>query len=397
MKEEQILNCKKAYYYTDIEPTLDRLNQVKEIVADFEAQGADRLMSALLMKHMDEKDIERFVEYIGQAREKMEKELGRLHKYENSFNQEFATNHNDYYNSVSTLLRKMRSHMSPLKNILKKFCPTKHPTAAQCATFDLPGKSVYENSLLSKGVCESNIFDLSTFPAVAQGLYQELKLFFKAEEECMEVCTGILEEEKAIRNNPSRSWASLDKYRRGAYERMAYQIILFNEDVLQNLKSITPSYCKRAEYATEEGFAQGEFHKHNRADMDHYFLIEALMGKNDITSKEIMLWGNNPKIVKKIRYVITHFDELLPADFKQKQMGMYEFYFCQWALHTNVKKAVEYFIDNYNGNHKVVKYAAVNKQGAKYDKNSECAKRFFSNINVLFADSKDADFMEFTA
>ena len=51
MKEEQILNCKKAYYYTDIEPTLDRLNQVKEIVADFEAQGADRLMSALLMAH----------------------------------------------------------------------------------------------------------------------------------------------------------------------------------------------------------------------------------------------------------------------------------------------------------------------------------------------------------
>ena len=79
MKEEQILNCKKAYYYTDIEPTLDRLNQVKEIVADFEAQGADRLMSALLMKHMDEKDIERFVEYIGQAREKMEKERLRLH------------------------------------------------------------------------------------------------------------------------------------------------------------------------------------------------------------------------------------------------------------------------------------------------------------------------------
>lgn len=109
----------------------------------------------------------------------MEKELGRLHKYENSFNQEFATNHNDYYNSVSTLLRKMRSHMSPLKNILKKFCPTKHPTAAQCATFDLPGKSVYENSLLSKGVCESNIFDLSTFPAVAQGLYQELKQFLR--------------------------------------------------------------------------------------------------------------------------------------------------------------------------------------------------------------------------
>lgn len=39
--------CRKAYYHTDIEPTLDRLNQVKEIVSNFEIEGADRLMSAL--------------------------------------------------------------------------------------------------------------------------------------------------------------------------------------------------------------------------------------------------------------------------------------------------------------------------------------------------------------
>lgn len=39
--------CRKAYYHTDIEPTLDRLHQVKEIVSNFEIEGADRLMSAL--------------------------------------------------------------------------------------------------------------------------------------------------------------------------------------------------------------------------------------------------------------------------------------------------------------------------------------------------------------
>ena len=212
MNTTQKDKCLRAYYHTDIEPTLDRLNQVKDIVSNFEAKGADRLQSALLMKNMDVDDIERFAEYIGQARDKMERELTRLRKYEKDFNQEFATDHNDYYNSVSVLLKKMRSHMSPLKKILRKFCPLKHPTAAQCAALDIPSKSVYESSMLSKGLYELNLFDLSTFPVAAQGLFTELLHFFKAEEECMNICTGILEEEMDIRKDPSRSWASLDKY-----------------------------------------------------------------------------------------------------------------------------------------------------------------------------------------
>ncbi len=397
MNTTQQEKCRKAYYHTDIEPTLDRLQQVTDIVSNFEAEGADRLQSALSMKFMDVADIERFTEYIAQACDKMEKELLRLKKYEKDFNQEFATDHNNYYNSVSVLLGKMRSHMSPLKNILKKFCPTRHPTAAQCAALDLPAKSVYESSMLSKGAYERNLFDLSTYPDAVQGLFTVLLNFFKAEEECMNLCMGILEEENDIREDPVRSWASLEKYRRKAYGRLGNQLMLFTEDILQNLKSITPAYRCREDFATEELFAQHEFHKHNRADMDHYFLIEAMTETEDITNEEKVLWGNNPKTVKRIRYVVAHFDDLLPAGFKQKSMGLYEYIFSQWAYPDNVKKAVEYFIAHYDGQYHTVKYGAANKQSVNYDRNSDIVKNFNSCINVLFADSKDADLMEFSA
>ena len=86
MTETLQQKCLKAYYKTDIEPTLDRLLQVKDIVSNFELEGADRLLSALKMKHMDFEEIERLAEYISQAREKMDKELVRLHKYEKDFN-----------------------------------------------------------------------------------------------------------------------------------------------------------------------------------------------------------------------------------------------------------------------------------------------------------------------
>lgn len=386
--------CRKAYYHTDIEPTLDRLHQVKEIVSNFEIEGADRLMSALKMKHMDLEEIERLAEYISQAREKMDKELVRLHKYEKDFNSDFATDHNFYYNSVSEILRHMRSHMSPLKTIFKKFCPMRHPTAAECATFDIPQKSVIEGSILGKSVCEKNLFDLSIYPPVVQGLFTELIKFFKAEEECMNLCTEILKEEMEIRNDPIRSKCSLDTYRRKAYKRLKNEIILITEDTVNSLREITPAYQSYLTYASEEGFAQGEFHKHNHAEMEHFCIIECFIETEDITIEEKALWGNNPKTVKKIKYVISHFDELLPPDFKHKDMGMYEYIFCQWALPNNVKKALEYFISNYNGEHKVVQYAAVNKHRQKYDKDSKMVKKFHSNIIVLFTDSNDEDLME---
>ena len=75
MTTDQKEKCCKAYYNSDIEPTLDRLNQIKEIVSNFEKDGANRLTCALEMKHKDLDEIEKLSEFIAQAREKMEKEL----------------------------------------------------------------------------------------------------------------------------------------------------------------------------------------------------------------------------------------------------------------------------------------------------------------------------------
>ena len=86
MKADQKEKCLQVYYHTDIEPTLDRLNQIKDIVSNFEKDGANRLTCALEMKHKDLDEIEKLSEFIAQAREKMEKELERLKKLEPTSN-----------------------------------------------------------------------------------------------------------------------------------------------------------------------------------------------------------------------------------------------------------------------------------------------------------------------
>ena len=67
MTTDQKEKCRKAYYHSDIEPTLDRLNQIKEIVSKFEENGANRLTCALEMKHKDLDEIEQLSGFIAQA------------------------------------------------------------------------------------------------------------------------------------------------------------------------------------------------------------------------------------------------------------------------------------------------------------------------------------------
>ena len=138
----------------------------------------------------------------------------------------------------------------------------------------------------------------------------------------MELCTSILTEEMEIRKDPVRSKYLLDIYRRKAYKRMKSLIMLIPKDIVEVLKGINPAYISYQKYASDEGFAQGEYHKHHIADMDQFCVIEHLTSPGNITIEEKALWGNNPKTIKKIKYVISHFDELLPSDFRQKNMEL---------------------------------------------------------------------------
>ncbi len=389
---------KRSYYYTDIEPTLDSLHEIISICETFEREGGDRLLYAIEMRKWDISDIDRLSDYIVNSRQKMETELIRLKRYKKGFNDEFATNHNNYYNSVALLLGHIRSHTKPLKELLKKTCNRNHPNTKKCQRYNIEPKSVRKASVLASGTYQIPIFNIddSSTPPQVSGLFHELQKFFANEKECMEICEEILKEEDDTRKDPIKSKYVLDKYRRKAFEKLRGQIMLISDDTINMLKEITPAYHCFKRYATDEAFAQEEFHKHNVTDMDHFCLIELAeaRNKNKLENDELANWGNNPSWVKKVRYVIKHFDDLLPDYFGHKMMGRFQYYFCKWALPGNISKATEYFIKHYNGIWKVSKYAAVSSHSKEYDQHSDEVKNFHSDIEILL---KDANLLEKTA
>ncbi len=383
---------KEAYYYTDIEPTLENLHEIIVICETFQREGGDRLMCAMDMRKWDIDEIDRLAVYIVQSRQKMETELNRLRKYQADFNDRFATDHNDYYNSVEELLRHIRSHTSPLKTLLKKTCNQRHPNKKVCQRRGIKPKSVRKESVLATTQYQKSLYSIDdpTMPDQVRGLFHELEKFFADEKECMEICVKVLKEEAEIRKDPVKSKYVLDKYRRKAFEKLRSQILLISDETISMLKEITPAYQSFKKFATDEAFAQEEFHRHNVTDMDHFCLIELADAKHksQLENDELANWGDNPSWVKKIKYVIQHFDELLPQNFSHKMMGKFEYYFCKWALPGNISNATKYFIKHYKGKWKVSKYAAVNSHSKEYDQHSAEVMNFHSAIDALLKKAK---------
>ena len=389
---------KQAYYFTDIEPTLENLHEIIGICETFTKEGGDRLMCAMDMRKWDLDEIERLTVYIVQSRQKMETELNRLRKYQEEFNDMFATDHNNYYNSVAELLSHIRSHTAPLKTLLKRTCDHKHPNKRDSQHYKIKPKSVRKESVLASKSYQKPIFSIDdpSTPSQVSGLFRELNKFFADEKECMGICVKVLNEEAEIRKDPIKSKYVLDKYRRKAFEKLRSLIMLISDDMISTLKEITPAYQCFKNFATDEAFAQEEFHRHNVTDMDHFCLIELAVAKqkNQLENDELANWGDNPSWVKRIRYVVMHFDNLLPSNFTHKMMGKYQYYFCKWALPGNISNATKYFIKHYSGKWKVSKYAAVNSHGKGYDQHSAEVINFHSAIKTLL---EKANMPEMTA
>ncbi len=384
VKKEEI---QESYYYTDIEPTLENLHEIISICENFEKDGGDRLMCAMDMRKWDLEEIDRLSVYIVLSRQKMETELIRLRKYGESFNDMFATDHNDYYSSVENLLKRIRSHTLSLKTVLKKTCSSKHPNKKECQKYNIRPKSVRRESVLAANCYQKPLYTIDdpTTPPQVSEFFHELQKFFEAEKECMKICLRVLKEEAEIRKDPVKSMYILNKYRRKAFEKLRGQIKLISDDTISTLKEITPAYQRFNSFATDEAFAQEDFHRHNVTDMDHFCLIELAMAKqqNKLDNEELTNWGDNPEWVKKIKYVIKHFDELLPASFTHKMMGKFQYYFCKWALPNNISSATKYFIKHYDGKWKVSKYGAVNSHGKQYDQHSAEVVDFHQAIETL--------------
>lgn len=383
MTKEEI---KQRYYYSSIEPTKQRLNDILGICKTFQEEGKDRLIYAFGINLMGAEAVERLTNFISEARCKMEQELRRVERLSDKMVHayEFATDCNDYFNVVEEALSKIRSHMSPLKKLLERTSPNSHPDKNECKQFGIESKSVFDESVLNGNVCyQKDLFGIDSFPPEVSGLYKELSKFFQMEEECMQLCLKNIEIESEIRKDPKITNAIWKKYFQTTIDKLSSTIMLISDDTIEMLKCICPAYKSYIESPSEELFSQKDYHKHNTTDADHLCLILRHKKYKKYTDEELALWRDDTATINKARIVVANYDSLLPEDFSHDDMGKYQYMFCEWAQPNNIKRANLYFRNHYNGKYKTTKESGVNKHRKSYDEKSKEVMDFKSKIASL--------------
>lgn len=387
MDTNQRQKIERNYIQRKLDASYQTLVEIMDLIDHFSEEGGARLQEFVHMRKRSKEEINHLSNYMFDARTKMEKEYDRALRHSEGYNEKYPNNIGNYFGDISNVLSKLRSHMSALKTLLRRGCTTSHVSSCYYMRPETSPKPLIQSSVMGRAPYCNPIFPMEEEVKEVQYLFEQVKAFYAAEKKCMDLCVGILNNEKKNSRDSDYCFLLLNNERQKAWQKMEDEICLISEDVINTIKETNPAYKDRCNYASEREFAPFGFHRYNESILNHLHLLDYYISrlKKDYTPLELSLWGNQYDVIDNVRKVVADFDNLLPEHFSTKDMGRYLYYFCNWALPSNMKKVHKYFVETYKGKYKTVNYGAVMHHKETFNSDHVEHRVFISNIANLIS------------
>lgn len=378
------------YYTTEIYDPKAGFDVIAIAVAKF---NPERFLYALEYKNCDETEMELMARHVAEYRAKLETEYTRLLKFSKTFNKEFVTANNKYFDIALALLRKMKAGMSQTKKIFMKFCPRARRESIRHAIGNIP-VSAYEYSYISANTYPLPLFQFDTYPPCVSGLYNEIERFFILFAQCIGLCKRVLAEEKEIRKNKKYCFYLFQEFKRKVLHEIAGMISIFNKDSKELSEEANSAIASRNKYDNDEAWSPFGFHKYPKQEVKFLVIRQVIDEESEtgLSKKEILLFGNEKDKVKRIRDIIYNFDDLVPNNYSGSKLPakMVKMFLQYVGIGKGLEKdAVEYFFETYIENplhsYERVTYQAVNgcKAEIENDRNGEY-KSFVESLQTRF-------------
>lgn len=379
------------HYTPDICNPEEGFNKILSAASKF---NADRFLYAIEYKNWDERKMELLSCEVRTYRERLETEYNNLKEFAKVFNKEFATLNNQCYSSAIVLLHQIRSGISETKRLFMRFCPKASRRKTIHTMIDQP-KSAYDYSRISSDTYDFSLFRLEEYPPCVSSLFDEMQKFFFVLVRCMQLCNQVLKEEKKIKGDNKYCKYLLDQFRKKVLSEIYDVYKLFS----RNSKELTdenPAIASRNMYDNDEAWASVGFHNFTKTEVKMLVIKQLIDDEegSDLTRKERLLFGDDEKRVHRIRQIIQHFDELIPDNYKRKNLPakLIQMFFQHVGIPDKMESdAVEYFNETYlsSTNHKftTVSYQAVNRNKKIVLKDMDGSyKAFTDNLKKRFYD-----------
>ena len=356
----------------------------------------ERFLYAIEFKNWDEKKMQLMIHEVATYRLKMESEYDSLREFAKVFNKEFATINNECYSSAMALLRKIRSGISETKRLFMRFCPQKRRKSVIHTMVERP-KSAYDHSRISSDVYQLSLFRFDDYPVCVNDLFNEMTQFFFVLVRCIQLCQDVLDEEANIKRNNKYCKFLFDVFKQNVLNQMADICTVFYRNSEDFTEDHNPAIASRNQYYNDEAWAPVGFHRYTKREVKLLVIKQLLDDEagSDLTTLEKLLFGNDEKKVHKCRYIIQHFDELIPDDYSRKNLPAkyIQMFFQLVGIPNKLESdAVKYFNETYlsSSAHKfvTVSYQAVNKYKKEVLKDADGSfKAFSEGIKQRFFDT----------
>lgn len=317
---------------------LEQMNLIYEFICGFDVYN---LLFAINGKQLDEDEIISLTNNIIEYHVKLKRQKQYLFKFCKTFPKEFASEDNNLVDSSVKVSWRMRSGAACIKKVFKRFCKVSHKQLPA----GISERQAHEVSLISTQNYILDLFGLSSYPQCVKDLFKEMFEFYMDLNECLEEGLRTVKEVKIIKGDARKCLEILiqacEKSKKS--QRVLIEAILSDPDMkkaVMNNKTFSGDdenpvlKAYKSNKDSKELFAQKYYKNCSPKDVDKITIheIESETDEDPYLSFAKVVFGNDETKIRKVNYVIEHFDELLPLKCKRNKIhAMNLFFFYEWS------------------------------------------------------------------
>lgn len=306
----------KFNYQTHIDSP-EGLNQV--IIAT-EQFCSDRLFCALAQKRRFQiENVLTMDAKIMAATAMLKLEYAKLVDFSDDFNDQFVTEHNDYFTTAELLLKRLKTSVSVLNSVYKSLAPNN--TANLHNRVEEQNKPyVYGRSAIGSAPYTGILFP-DYFTKEVVDLAKHMKEFFDLINDAFKRCIEVIEEENEIKKDPMVCCKLYHDFK-DSYCRKVYSLL---NSINLRSGSFSPkdnqAIFLRESSCSEEEFSQQGYHSLPYGDVCNLVTKEIIEETNrgEFSAEELELFYDQT-LIPKIRCIIKDFDKYLPEHFNGKKL-----------------------------------------------------------------------------
>lgn len=347
----------------------------------------DKILHAIESKQMDEYDIRRLNSKLERLFVELKNRNIDLEENSTVFTNQYGTTDNQYFNNQNPILNHVEDILKQFEKLLVQMSPP--ITREQKHYLNLKGDKLdaFSRSYLTCQSTQTHLFK-EDYPDCVNELSECFSSVMKYLHRCLQICIDTINEEERIKTNPEES-----------NKRFKWNIDCCEDYPRVSIETNNPAISEFIRCnCNEDLFGSCHYHIYDMEQVMQlaFFVLDYRRQKNDYTELETKVFRNDVAALEKCRYLIDHFDEMIPQLNRNNKYikGVYIYEFIEkYMMHNGQVSLTEVyncFRERYkmiSGKYQLVDYSQIHgcrtaktKNDGQSDAQAEKVKRKVSDL-----------------